>query len=147
MLFEISAWARNGKKTLILDESLFILGFSCLKFFPARNRAEFGHKMGAPEGTAWCSCGCHCASISVSPRRNPHVVWAHGDARMHDLQIFSNLSVSSTLERELQWERSGWVPICARCVTGTGPCRCLVARFAHRIVSSPSLLGEEEVTG
>lgn len=74
------------------------------------------------------------------------MMWARGDAQTHDLQIFSNLSVSSTLERELQWERSGWVPICARCVTGTGPCRCLVTRFAHRIVTSPSLLGEEEVT-
>lgn len=74
------------------------------------------------------------------------MVWACGDAQQHDVQVFSNLSVSSTLERELQWERSGWVPACARCVTGTGPCRCLVAGFAHRIVPAPSLLGEEEVT-
>lgn len=40
---------------------------------------------------------------------------------------------------------SGWVPISARCVTGTGPCGCLEAGFAHRTVS-PSSQGEPSST-
>lgn len=106
--------SQKWQNSLILDESSLVLSFSSPKFLPARIWAEFGHKM--PEGAAWRGCGCHCANT---------------------------LAWSVTLERELQWDSSGWVPTSPRCVTGTGPCWCLVAGFAHRIVSPPSLLGRK----
>lgn len=45
--------SQEWQNLLILDGSLLVLAFNSLKFLSAGIWAEFGHKMGVPEGAAW----------------------------------------------------------------------------------------------